>query len=390
MSRELSSPDIAVSSNTSPQSASTTDAGQQPSTSYAAQASPATVVVMASLGLAGVLAILYAWQLWPFISTTVTTENAYVRGQVTVLAPQVNGYVIDVPVRDFEEVEQGQVLLRIDARIYEQKVENAAAALSARQYDLENNAQTLASDKATLQSRRAELDSAQAEEARAKNDEMRVNALVTDGSVSLRERDEIRATARTARAKVKQAQAAIAIAEEQVKSTRVSLGGLRADVKTAQANLRLAQIDLDNTVIRAPRAGRLSEVSVRLGQYLSAGSQLMYLVPEKTWVVANYKETQTRDMRLGQAVSFNVDALGGVQLTGTVEAFAPATGSEFSLLRADNATGNFTKVVQRIPVRIAIDSGQAMNVRLVPGMSVIAHVDTQHPSAEKPAIDTRR
>jgi multidrug resistance efflux pump len=344
---------------------------------------------MTGLGLAGVLAILYAWQLWPFTSSTVSTENAYVRGQVTVLAPQVNGYVVDVPVRDFEDVVQGQVLLRIDARIYEQKVENAAAALSARQFDLENNAQTLASDKATLQSRRAELDSAQAEEARAKADELRVNALVTDGSVSLRERDENRATARTARAKVKQAQAAIAIAEEEVKSTRVSLGGLQADVKTAQANLRLAQIDLDNTVIRAPRTGRLSEVSVRLGQYLSAGSQLMYLVPEKIWVVANYKETQTENMRLGQPVSFDVDALGGVQLTGTVEAFAPATGSEFSLLRADNATGNFTKVVQRIQVRIAIDSGQAMNARLVPGMSVIAHVDTAGQVNEKHSIGTR-
>lgn len=389
MSRDLSSPDKAVSSSTSPQSASTTDAGQQPSASHLDKASPATVVLLASLGLAGVLAILYAWQLWPFTSTIVTTENAYVRGQVTVLAPQVNGYVVDVPVRDFQDVEQGQVLMRIDARIYEQKVENAAATLSARQFDLDNNAQTLASDKATLLSRRAELDSAQAEEARAKADELRVNALVTDGSVSLRERDEIRATARTARAKIKQAQAAIAIAEEQVKSTRVSLGGLQADVKTAQANLRLAQIDLDNTVIRAPRAGRLSEVSVRLGQYLSAGSQLMYLVPEKIWVVANYKETQTQNMRLGQSVSFNVDALGSVQLTGTVEAFAPATGSEFSLLRADNATGNFTKVVQRIPVRIAIDSGQAMNARLVPGMSVIAHVDTQGQGNEKHAVDTR-
>jgi multidrug resistance efflux pump len=389
MSRDPSSPDKAPSSSINPQSASTTDAGQQPSASHPAKVSSVTVVLMTGMGLAGVLAILYAWQLWPFTSSTVSTENAYVRGQVTVLAPQVNGYVVDVPVRDFEDVVQGQVLLRIDARIYEQKVENAAAALSARQFDLENNAQTLASDKATLQSRRAELDSAQAEEARAKADELRVNALVTDGSVSLRERDENRATARTARAKVKQAQAAIAIAEEQVKSTRVSLGGLQADVKTAQANLRLAQIDLDNTVIRAPRTGRLSEVSVRLGQYLSAGSQLMYLVPEKIWVVANYKETQTENMRLGQPVSFDVDALGGVQLTGTVEAFAPATGSEFSLLRADNATGNFTKVVQRIPVRIAIDSGQAMNARLVPGMSVIAHVDTAGQVNEKYSIGTR-
>lgn len=212
-----------------------------------------------------------------------------------------------------------------------------------------------------------------------------MDELVKDGSVSVRERDETRATAQAARAKVKQAEAAIAVAEEQVKSTRVSRGSLQADVDTAQANLRLAQIDLDNTVIRAPRAGRLSEISVRQGQYLAAGSQLMYLVPDQLWVVANFKETQTKDMRQGQMASFSVDALGGARLTGTVEAFAPATGSEFSLLRADNATGNFTKVVQRIPVRIAIDPRQSMHARLVPGMSVIAHVETHGTVSEKRA-----
>lgn len=385
MSRDPSSRDIAAPSSTSPQSASTTDAGLPPLPPRPAKASPKTVGLVAGLGLAGVLAILYAWQLWPFTSATVSTENAYVRGQVTVLAPQVNGYVVDVPVRDFQDVEQGQVLVRIDDRIYGQKVENASATLSARRYDLENNAQSLASDQATLLSRRAELESAQAEQARAKADALRVNELVKDGSVSIRERDDARATARAAQAKVKQAEAVIAVAEEQVKSTRVSRGSLQADVENAQANLRLAQIDLDNTVIRAPRSGRLSEVSVRLGQYLAAGSQLMYLVPDKFWVVANYKETQTKDMRLGQKASFSVDALGGAHLTGKVEAFAPATGSEFSLLRPDNATGNFTKVVQRIPVRIAVDPGQAMNARLVPGMSVIAHVDTLSPANDKPA-----
>jgi multidrug resistance efflux pump len=368
----------AAPAETVPQSASTSDAGPAQTTTPPKVIKPSrrSVILMTFVALAGVLAILYAWQLWPFTSAVVTTENAYVRGQITVLAPQVNGYVVEVPVQDFQHVEQGQLLLRIDERIYQQHVEQARAELAARRFDLENNGQTLASNRATLASRRAELGSAQAEQERARADELRVDELAARGSVSIRERDQIRATAKAAQAKVKQAQAAIDIAEQNVKATQVSLGGLQAQVETAQANLRLAEIDLANTEIHAPRAGQLSEVSVRLGQYVTAGSQLMYLVPEQLWIVANYKETQTVNMRVGQPVRFAVDALDGARLTGRVERFAPATGSEFSVLRPDNATGNFTKVVQRIPVRIAIDPDQPLVERLRPGMSVITYVDT--------------
>ncbi|AHL74647.1 hemolysin secretion protein D [Stutzerimonas stutzeri] len=358
-------------------SAAVTDAGPTPDDPpKTIKPSRRSVILMLLVALFGVLAVLYAWQLWPFNGQVAVTENAYVRGQITVLAPQVNGYVTEVLVQDFEQVEQGQALVRIDDRQYRQLVEQRRAELAARRFELENLEQTLASNEATLASRRAELSAAEAERLRALADEKRVNELAERGSVSIRERDQIRASARAAAAKVKQAQAAIAIAEQTLKASEVSRGGLQAQIEIAEATLKRAQIDLDNTVIQAPRDGQVSEVTVRQGQYVAAGSQLLYLVPEQLWVIANYKETQTFAMRPGQPVQIEVDALDGARLSGRVQRLAPATGSEFSVLRPDNATGNFTKVVQRVPVRISIDPDQPLAQRLRPGLSVVTHVDT--------------
>src|SRR5690606_6191608 len=358
-------------------SAAATDAGPTPDDPpKTIKPSRRSVTLMALVALVGVVAILYAWQLWPFSGGVAVTENAYIRGQITVLALQVNGYVTEVLVQDFEEVTRGQPLVRIDDRQYRQLVEQRRAELAAQRFQLENLEQTLASNRATLASRRAELSAVEAELQRALADERRVNELAERGSVSIRERDQIRATARAAGAKVKQSQAAIAIAEQTLKASEVSRGGLQAQVEIAEAALQRARIDLDNTAIEAPRDGRVSEVTVRQGQYVAAGTQLLYLVPEQLWVIANYKETQTFAMRPGQPVTIEVDALDGARLRGRVQRMAPATGSEFAVLRPDNATGNFTKVVQRIPVRISIDPDQPLSERLRPGLSVITSVDT--------------
>lgn len=156
----------------------------------------------------------------------------------------------------------------------------------------------------------------------------------------------------------------------------VNRRSLEANVESAKATVRLAEIDLANTSITAPRDGTLGEVTGRVGQYVSVGTQIGSVVPDQVWVVANFKETQLAGMTAGQKVTFTVDALGHETFTGRIERFAPATGSEFSVIKADNATGNFTKVAQRIPVRIAIDTEQPLVTnRLVPGMSVIASVD---------------
>ena len=192
----------------------------------------------------------------------------------------------------------------------------------------------------------------------------------------MRERDQTLAALRQAQAGVTQAMAQRDIAREQLRSVNVGQGGLEAQVENATASRDLAQIDLDNTIIRAPRAGRLSEVAVREGQLVSPGAQLMYLVPERLWVVANFKEAQTAEIRVGQSATLEIDALGGLELTGKVQSVSPAAGSEFSVIKPDTGAGNFVKVPQRIAVRIRIDPGQRAAQRLGPGMSVIATVHT--------------
>jgi len=335
-----------------------------------------SVVVMVVIALVGLTLILRAWQLWPFNSSHVHTDDAYVRGQVTVLAPQVSGYVTEVLVKDFDHVKQGQPLLRVDERTYRQKVDQAEAALADARAQLANSDQSQAQNRAQIASARANLSAGQAEQQRSRAELRRYETLAAQQLVSSSDRDKLRAGAQAASAGVAQSQAAIRIAEENLTATRVARQGLEARVASAEAALELARIDLDNTVIRAPRDGQLSEASVRLGQYVTAGSQLLFLVPDTLWIVANFKEGQTWKMAIGQPASFSVDAFQGQRLRGHVEQIAPATGSEFAVLKPDNASGNFTKVVQRLPIRIAIDPGQPLATRLRPGMSVVVEVDT--------------
>ena len=334
------------------------------------------IIVILALMIAGMAAVLAAWRIGPFATATEATDNAYVRGRVTVIAPQVSGYVTRVLVRDFADVAAGQPLVEIDRRIYAQRVGQAQAQVDAQAATLANSRQQAASRAATFGAQAAAVANARAQLMRAQADMARVNDLVSDGSVSLRERDQTRASLRQAEAGVAQAEAAREIARQDIRTVEVGRGGQQAGVSGAEATLRLAQIDLANTVIRAPETGRLSEVGVRVGQYVTAGSQLLFLVPPEVWVIANYKEAQTARIAVGQRATFTVDALVGARLTGRVERISPAAGSEFAVLKSDNATGNFTKVPQRIAVRIRIDPGQRLGERLRPGMSVVARVDT--------------
>lgn len=337
---------------------------------------PSTIIAVVLLGAAAVLTILYAWQLPPFAGWSQATDNAYVRGKVTVISPQVSGYITSVPVQDFAVVRRGQVLATIDDRIYGARVEQAKANLAAQRAALANSQQSERSREAALTGQGAGVASAQAQLARAEADMRRAQALVSDGSISAREFDQTRASLLAAQAAVRQAQAQRSVGEQEVRSVIVGRGGLQAGVENAKAALHLAQIDLDNTRIRAPADGRLSEIGVRQGAYVTSGTQLMFLVPRDLWVIANFKEAQTHRMRIGQDVRFRVDALGSATLKGHVESLAPAAGSEFAVLKADNATGNFVKVAQRIAVRIRIDPGQALAERLRPGMSVEVKVAT--------------
>jgi multidrug resistance efflux pump len=335
-----------------------------------------TLLALAAALLA-ILAVLYAWQLFPFSGSTEQTDNAYVKGSVTIISPQVSGYVVSVPGVDFAQVRQGQILATIDDRIYRARFEQAQANVAAQNATLSNSAQAERSRSAALGAQDAGIANARAQLMRAQADMRRADALVADGSISARERDQTRAALLQARAALAQAQSARAIGEQDVRSVQVGRGGLRAGVEAAEAQLRLAQVDLDNTVIHAPSDGQLSEIGVRRGAFVTAGTQLMFLVPRANWVIANFKEAQTHVMRVGQRAAFAVDALGGAELSGRIESIAPAAGSEFTVLKPDNATGNFVKVAQRIAVRIGIDPGQAAAARLRPGMSVDVRIATR-------------
>jgi len=351
------------------------DAATQ-SASWAPKRSRRNTIVFSLVILAGVLAILFAWGVWPFRSTSQTTDNAFVRGKTTIISPQVGGYVTEVLVRDFEDVKAGQPLVRIDDRIYRQRVSQSEANIANQEANLQNADQSQRSSEAQVRLQDAALASARAQLVKAQADMRRIDELVSEGSVSIREQDQVRAALRQAEAAVNQAEAQREIAVQQTRSVNVGRGGLRAQVENATAARDLARIDLENTMVRAPNDGRLSEVAVRLGQFVQPGAQLMFLVPRQHWIVANFKEAQTVKIRVGQPATVRVDALGRARLTGKVENISPAAGSEFSVLRPDTGAGNFVKVPQRIAVRIRLDPGQSLAERLGPGMSVIATVHT--------------
>ncbi|OAI94661.1 HlyD family secretion protein [Pseudomonas putida] len=334
----------------------------------------------AAVAVVGILVVLYAWRLPPFGSTIESTENALVRGQVTIIGPQLAGYVVEVPVHDFQFVKAGELLVRLDDRIYTQRLAQARAQLQQQQAALANNLQQRNSAEAVIAQRQAAIDDAAAQASRNQADLRRNEELARDGSVSRRELDLSRASHAAAVASLAQARAALEIARQDRETVIVNRAALEAAVENAKAALELARIDLDNTRVTAPRDGQLGQIGTRLGAYVNSGAQLMALVPEVKWVIANLKETQMANVRIGQPASFTVDALNHLKLHGHVQQIAPATGSEFALLQADNATGNFVKIAQRIPVRITVDEDQPEAQHLRPGMSVVVSIDTRRHS----------
>jgi len=335
-----------------------------------------STLVFASIAVVGVLIVLYAWELPPFSSKIESTENALVRGQTTIIGPQLAGYVFEVPVQDFQFVKAGDLLVRLDDRIYKQKVDQSLAQLEQAKANLANNLQQRRSAEATIAQRQAAIGDSDAQAQKSAAALRRNEALVSDGSVSKSELDVARAANAAAIAALAQAKAALEISRQDLQTVIVNRASLEAAVSSAEAAVELARIDLSNTRITAPRDGQLGQIGVRLGAYVNIGAQLMALVPDTLWVIANMKETQMADVRVGQPATFTVDALNHLRLRGHVQRISPATGSEFSLLQADNATGNFVKIAQRIPVRITVDSDQPEAQRLRPGMSVVVSIDT--------------
>ncbi|MBF0658064.1 HlyD family secretion protein [Psychrobacter sp. NG25] len=325
----------------------------------------------------GVFLILYAWKLPPFTPTVQQTNNAFVKGQTTIISSQVSGYVTDVAVEDFATVKAGDLLVKIDDRTFQQQLEQAQANIEVALTNRSSNAQDTQSSQAQIEAREADLYSAKVSVDSAREDVKRYQGLDAIGAVSKAEVAHTKAELAQAQAGVQQAEANLQAAKQASEKTSGSRSSLDANIQSAEAATKQAQINLDNTIITSPESGQLSQVSVKSGQYVSAGTQLMYIVPKGVWIIANFKETQIANMTIGEAATIRVDALGGTEFTGRINNISPATGSEFSAAAANPTTGNYIKIAQRIPVRIDLDENQPELAKLRPGMSVSVDVDTE-------------
>lgn len=302
------------------------------------------------------------------------TENAFVQADTTEVSPQIDGYVVEVLVRDNQRVEAGQVLIRLDDADARANLAQAEANLAALQAGVQNVDARAEQEQAVIASRAAAVSQAQAQADLARQQVARYGRLAEQGWVSQQRIETEQAGVRTAQASVAEAHAAL-VAEQRAAGV---LGSTRsqsvASVQQAQAAVDKARIALERTVIRAPVAGVVGARGVRVGQYVRPGGQILSIVPlGDTYVVANFKETQMDRLRLGQTVEISADAFPGQHLTGHIDSFAPATGSEFALIPIENATGNFTKITQRVPVRIRVDRSSGAALR--PGLSVEVKVD---------------
>lgn len=341
------------------------------------KASPLKSLLVLLLITGGVLGILYAWKLPPFQTSWVETNNAYVRGKTTLISSKVGGYVQEVLVADYQTVEAGQLLARLEQTTYLAQVEQAKANLATQQANLAKISQSRETAKATVNVYSAAIESAEAGLYNAQIEFRRQAELIKTNATSKQQYDNAQASLKKAQATLSQSKAQKAVAEQEVINVAANEKIAMAAVENAQAGLIIAQDNLAHTEIKAPVGGKLSEISVKQGQLLSVGSNIAYLVPPETWIVANLKETEVENIRIGQTAKVKVDAFGGAVLKGKVVETSPATGSEFSLNKTDNSTGNFVKIPQRVPVKIEIEPNQENAERLLSGMSVIVAIDTE-------------
>ncbi len=317
----------------------------------------------------------YYWTVGRFLEST---NDAYVQADSTIVAPKVSGNLSEVLVADNQPVKAGQVLAKIDDRDYVATLDQAKADVAAAQADIENVTATLQEQQAVISQARASVAVDQATLTFAEEDNARYEALANRGSGSVQNAQQALSKRDTARATLDRDTAAVVAAEQQVGVLQAQLAKANATLQHDQAVQAQAQLNLGYTNIVAPINGVVGNRSLRIGEYVQAGTQLMAVVPlDAVYVVANFEETQLAAMHEGASASIVVDTYSKKAVKGHIDSIAPASGQEFALLPPDNATGNFTKIVQRIPVKIAIDPDDPLRGDLRPGMSVTATVDTK-------------
>jgi membrane fusion protein, multidrug efflux system len=375
--QEQTSPPLAIKPATTPIAPTAAPAPAPPSAvrnSWGRFAIPLFAVLAAFAFIA--LATL-RWDAWVGSAAVQTTNDAYVRAEMTRLSSRVAGEILTVAANDFQRVKAGDLLIQIDPADYQAQVAQAEAGVAAAQAALDNLSNQVELQYATIAQAEAQQVSAAAQEVEAKQEQERQQSLSQTESGTRQKFEQATAAYAKAQADVRASRAVIAAQRHQMEVLAGTKKQRAADVLGAQAALASARLKLGYTKIVAPFDGVVGERQVQPGDYVNIGSNLINVVPlPNVYVIANYKETQLTRVKPGQSVEITVDSFPNEKLHGRVERVSPASGSQFALLPPDNATGNFTKVVQRVPVRIELDKNQPLLERLLPGMSVVTNIHT--------------
>jgi membrane fusion protein, multidrug efflux system len=343
------------------------------------------LLIALAVGLLLVLTVLYGDYWWNTGRFLVTTDDAYVQVHSALIAPQVSGYIIEVPVDDNEQVHAGQLLARIDPHLYQAALDQARGNVAAAQASIATLRQQIAQQKLTVAQHRQQLTADQAALVYSKQNYDRSTTLARDGFGTVQNAQRATVYIQEKTAALQRDTTGVAAAKKQIAVYRAQLAQAEATLAQEQAAENQAALNLGYTTIVAPFDGTIGVRTVTVGQYVEPGAQLMAVVPlREIYITANHKETELADVRSGQPVTIIVDTFPGSTVHGTVRSLAPASGENFALLPPDNATGNFTKIVQRIPVKIVIDKNDPLLGTLRPGMSVEPTIDTT-PADAKPA-----
>jgi membrane fusion protein (multidrug efflux system) len=306
-----------------------------------------------------------------------TTDDAYVKADSTIIAPKVSGYIAEVLVSDNEPVKAGQVLARIDDRDFKTTLNQAKADVAASEAAVRNLNAQIELQEPLIQQQAAEVDAAEANLKFAREEQARYDGLMKSGSGTVQRAQQTDAALRAQTAQLQHGKSGLIAANKRIEVLSTQRAQAVAQLDHARAVEQQAALNLSYTQITAPVDGTVGARSLRVGQYVHAGTQLMAVVPlDAVYVVANFKETQLTHVRSGQPVELTIDGFHGTRLRGHVDSLSPASGLEFALLPPDNATGNFTKIVQRVPVKIVLDDNKFVG-RLRPGMSAEPTVDTK-------------
>jgi membrane fusion protein (multidrug efflux system) len=306
-----------------------------------------------------------------------TTDDAYVKADSTIVAPKVSGYIAEVLVADNEPVQSGQVLARIDDRDFKTALKQAQADVAASEAAVKNLNAQIELQEPLIQQQAAEIDATEANLKFAQQERARYDDLMKSGAGTIQRAQQTDAALRSQTAQLQQGKAGLIAANKRIEVLSTQRAQALAQLDHARALEQQAALNLSYTRITAPVDGTVGARTSRVGQYVQAGTQLMAVVPlSAVYVVANFKETQLTHVRNGQPVELRVDSFHSTKLKGHVDSLSPASGLEFALLPPDNATGNFTKIVQRVPVKIVLDD-QSLNGLLRPGMSAEPTVNTK-------------